>query len=45
MLNIDVARDTKKLAQDSKRDSTSVKAIAAVTTFFLLGTFAAVRLK
>ena len=41
-LNIDVARDTEKLAEDSKRDSTSMKAIAAVTIFFLPGTFAAV---
>ena len=38
-LNVDVARDTKKLAEDSKRDSTSMKAIAAVTTFFLPGNF------
>jgi hypothetical protein len=42
MMSIDVARDTKKLAEDSKRDTTSMKAIAAVTIFFLPGTFAAV---
>jgi hypothetical protein len=34
MLNINMARDTKKLAEDGKRDSTSMKAIAAVTVFF-----------
>jgi Mg2+ and Co2+ transporter CorA len=32
---------TRQIAEDSKRDSTSMKAIAAVTMFFLPGTFAA----
>ncbi|KAL9111932.1 MAG: hypothetical protein Q9227_003782 [Pyrenula ochraceoflavens] len=40
-LNIDVARDSRTLAVESKRDSSSMKTIAAVTMFFLPGTFVA----
>jgi len=40
--SIGIARDSKTLAEESKRDSTSMKAIAVVTMTFLPGTFAAV---
>jgi hypothetical protein len=40
--NIAIARDSRTLAEESKRDSTSMKAIAAVTMVFLPGTFTAV---
>lgn len=39
--NIEIARDSRTLAEESKRDSTSMKSIAAVTMAFLPGTFAA----
>ena len=42
--SIGLARASRTLAEESKRDSTSMKAIAAVTMFYLPGTFAAVRL-
>lgn len=40
-LNIAIARDSRTLAVESKRDSSSMKTIAAVTMFFLPGTFIA----
>jgi len=40
--SIGIARDSKTLAEESKQDSTSMKAIAVVTMTFLPGTFAAV---
>jgi hypothetical protein len=39
--SLDLGEVTKQIAEDSKRDSTSMKAIAAVTMCFLPGTFAA----
>lgn len=39
--NLRLAEAMKQVAEDSKCDSTSMKAIAAVTMFFLPGTFAA----
>ena len=41
-ISIEIARDSKTLAQQATRDSTSMKAIAAVTMFFLPGTFVSV---
>ncbi len=41
-VNIGIARDSHTLARESKKDNTSMKAIAAVTMCFLPGTFAAV---
>ena len=41
-LSIKIARDSHSLAKASIRDATSMKAIAAVTIFFLPGTFVAV---
>lgn len=43
-LSIQIARDSKTLAEQTTKDSTSMKAIAAVTMFFLPGTFIAVSL-
>jgi len=40
--SIGIARDSKALAEEGKRDSTSMKAIAIVTMTYLPGTFAAV---
>lgn len=40
--SIGIARDSKTLAEESKRDSTSMEAIAIVTMTYLPGTFAAV---
>jgi hypothetical protein len=40
--SIGIARDSKTLAEESKRDSTSMTTIAVVTMTFLPGTFAAV---
>lgn len=40
-LGIQIASDSRTLAQEAKRDSTSMKAIAAVTMSFLPGTFVA----
>lgn len=40
-LNITIARDSRTLAIESKRDSSSMVSIAAVTIFFLPGTFVA----
>ena len=40
-LSIALARETANLARESKKDSTSMKAIAAVTMVFLPGTFVA----
>ncbi|KAK4444806.1 hypothetical protein QBC34DRAFT_429546 [Podospora aff. communis PSN243] len=40
-LNIEIARDSKELAEASKRDSTAMKIIAILTTVFLPGTFLA----
>lgn len=42
-VSIRIAEDSKALAKEVKRDSTSMKAIAAVTMCFLPGTFVAVR--
>ena len=41
-ISIGIARDSKTLAHQAIRDSTSMKSIAAVTMFFLPGTFVAV---
>jgi hypothetical protein len=41
-VNIELAKDSKRIALESKRDSTSMTAIAVVTMFFLPGTFTAV---
>ena len=41
-IGIQLAKDSKTLAEKATRDSTSMKAIAAVTMFFLPGTFVAV---
>lgn len=43
-INIQLARDSKKIAEDSKRDSTSMTSLAIVTMFFLPGTYTAVSL-
>lgn len=43
LINIGIARDSKELAEASKRDSSSMKIIAVLTTLFLPGTFIAVR--
>lgn len=40
-VNIGLARDSKKIAEEAKRDSTSMTAIAVVTMFFLPATFTA----
>jgi len=42
-LNIEVARDSKSIAAESKRDSSSMKTIAVLTIVFLPGTFVAVK--
>lgn len=42
-ISIQIAQDSRTLAQKATRDSTSMKAIAAVTMCFLPGTFVAVR--
>lgn len=42
-MSIQIAQDSRTLAQKATRDSTSMKAIAAVTMCFLPGTFVAVR--
>jgi len=42
-VNIELAKDQKRIAEETKRDSTSMTAIAVVTMFFLPGTFTAVR--
>ncbi len=41
-LNMGIAKDSKELAEASKRDSTAMKIIALLTTIFLPGTFLAV---
>lgn len=41
-VNIELAKDQKRIAEETKRDSTSMTAIAVVTMFFLPGTFTAV---
>jgi len=43
LINIELAKDQKRIAEETKRDSTSMTAIAIVTMFFLPGTFTAVR--
>ncbi|KAF2819058.1 hypothetical protein CC86DRAFT_307992 [Ophiobolus disseminans] len=40
-LNMEIAQDSKELAEASKRDSTALKIIALLTTMFLPGTFIA----
>ncbi|GAB1316867.1 hypothetical protein MFIFM68171_07077 [Madurella fahalii] len=40
-VNIELAKDQKRIAEETKRDSTSMTAIAVVTMFFLPGTFTA----
>jgi len=42
-VNIELAKDQKRIAEETKRDSTSMTAIAVVTMFFLPGTFTAVQ--
>lgn len=44
-ISIEIARDSKTLAQKATQDSSSMKIIAAVTMCFLPGTFVAVRSK
>lgn len=44
-IRIKIAADSKTVAEEAKRDSTSMKAIAAVTMCFLPGTFVAVSLE
>ncbi|KAL3459984.1 hypothetical protein BJX64DRAFT_290636 [Aspergillus heterothallicus] len=41
MVNISLAQDSKELAAASKRDSSAMKIVAVLTTFFLPGTFMA----
>ncbi|KAH8670661.1 hypothetical protein BGZ61DRAFT_483009 [Ilyonectria robusta] len=41
LINIGMARDSKELAEASKRDSSAMKIIAMLTTLFLPGTFIA----
>jgi hypothetical protein len=41
-LNMDIAQDSKELAEASRRDSSAMKIIAVLTTLFLPGTFLAV---
>jgi len=43
-VSIELAKDQKRIVEETKRDSTSMTAIAAVTMFFLPGTFTAVSL-
>lgn len=43
MVNIGLAKDSKEIAAASKRDSSAMKIVAVLTTFFLPGTFVAVR--
>jgi hypothetical protein len=45
MVNIGLAKDSKEIAAASKRDSSAMKIVAVLTTFFLPGTFMAVRCK
>ncbi|KAL2015765.1 hypothetical protein VTK56DRAFT_4856 [Thermocarpiscus australiensis] len=40
-VNIELAKDQKRIAEETKRDSSSMMAIAVVTMFFLPGTFTA----
>jgi hypothetical protein len=42
-INIELAKDHKRIAEETKRDSTSMTVIAVATMFFLPGTFTAVR--
>ena len=42
MTSVSIARDSRTLAQESKKDSSSMKTIAVVTMVFLPGTFVAV---
>jgi hypothetical protein len=44
-LSIGIARDSRTLAVESKRDSSSMKTLAVVTMVFWPGTFVTVRLK
>ena len=41
-LNIEIARDSKSIAVEGKRDSSAMKTIAVLTIVFLPGTFIAV---
>ncbi|KAH0499049.1 hypothetical protein TgHK011_006266 [Trichoderma gracile] len=41
LINIDLAKDSKEMAVASKQDSSAMKIIALLTTFFLPGTFIA----
>jgi len=41
-VNIELAKDQKRIAEETKRDSTAMTAIAVVSMFFLPGTFTAV---
>ncbi|KAL2833520.1 hypothetical protein BJY01DRAFT_253484 [Aspergillus pseudoustus] len=41
MVNIGLAKDSKEIAAASKRDSSAMKIVAVLTTFFLPGTFMA----
>lgn len=43
LLNVSLAKDSREIAMASKEDSSAMKIIALLTTFFLPGTFMAVR--
>lgn len=44
LINVSLAKDSREMAVASKQDSSAMKIIALLTTFFLPGTFIAVRL-
>ncbi len=44
LTDIEVAADSRSIAQASKRDSSAMKTIAVLTMVFLPGTFVSVRL-
>jgi hypothetical protein len=43
-INLQISKSTSAIARDAQRDSSSMITIAAVTMFFLPGTFISVRL-
>ncbi len=43
-INIELAKDSRRIAEDSKRDSTSMMSLAIVSMFFLPGTYTGVSL-
>lgn len=42
LINVSLAQDSREMAVSSKQDSSAMKIIALLTTFFLPGTFIAV---